>query len=69
MRGGSVGRPRNLWRWWPTWVPDLDKASLRLEEGCVRDGMRSSACVQAGCGWAGTAMFTLLRGFNGAGVN
>ena len=35
----------------------------------MRDGMRSPACVQVRCGWAGTAMFTLLRGFNGAGIN
>ena len=63
------GSPRNLWRWWPTWILDIDEASLRLGEEWARDGLRSPACVQVGCGWAGTAMFTLLRGFDGAGIN
>lgn len=63
------GSPRNLWRWWPVWDLDLDEASRRLRDDWVRDGMDSPACVEVGSGWVGTALFTLLRGFDGAGIN
>ena len=63
------GSPRNLWKWWPTWILDLDEASTRMDEDWRRDGMGGPDCVQVGCGWVGTAMFTELRGFDGAGIN
>lgn len=63
------GSPRNLWRWWPIWELGLDEASADIEAGWAREGWSGPDCIQVGCGWVGTAMITLLCGFDGAGIN
>ena len=63
------GSPRNLWTWWPIWELGLDEASMRLAEEWAREGGGGPDCIQVGCGWVGTAMITLLGGFDGAGIN
>ena len=63
------GSPRNLWKWWPTWILDLDEMSMRMDEDWRKEGMYGPDCIDVGCGWVGTAMFTELRGFDGEGIN
>ena len=65
------GNPRNLWRWWPTWLADgedIDGMSRSLMDGWRREGMGGPACVDVG-GWVGVAHFTELWGFDGADIN
>lgn len=63
------GSPRNVWKWWSTWMLDIDDASIRLKKDWVREGLHSPEAVAVGAGWVGTAQFTLLRGFDGGNVN
>ena len=66
------GSPRNLWRWWPTWLADgedIDGMSRSLMDGWRREGLDGPACVDVGGGWVGVVHFTELWGFDGADIN
>ena len=61
--------PRNLWRWWPTAMLDGQEQNHALWESLAKEGIHDPACIDVGGGWVGTAQFTQMRGFDGAGIN